>query len=88
MPNLPPSPPPSSVVVVITPKAHMEPRTALPALRQFLSDRERLVKRVVETIAAEPPAKPWYLWVLPILVSTGLVAIALLFGLIQDLLNL
>jgi hypothetical protein len=43
--------------------------------------------QLVETLAAEPPARSWYLWVTPIVVSTGLVALALLFSLVQVLLD-
>jgi hypothetical protein len=55
------------------------------ALRHVLGRRRRLVRQVVEAIAAEPPTKAWYVYVTPILVSTALVGIALLFSVVQAL---
>jgi hypothetical protein len=41
------------------------------------------VRQVFDMFIVEPPRKPWHEWVTPLLLSTALVGIALLFALIQ-----
>jgi hypothetical protein len=42
-------------------------------------------RHLVDTLVAEPPAKPWHDLLAPLLVSTALVGIALLLSLVQML---